>query len=57
MYKPSDVISYFEMCQFEGVNLQRGMNFHLKNSISVILMKLDNEMPYMQTKYWIMVTY
>lgn len=25
-----DVISYLEMCAIEGVNLQRGMNFHLK---------------------------
>lgn len=46
MYKPSDVISYLEMCQYEGVNLQRGMNFHLKNNISVILMSLRRNAPY-----------
>lgn len=28
------------MCGDEGVNLQRGMNFHLRNNISVILMSL-----------------
>ena len=46
MYKPGDVISYLEMCQYEGVNLQRGMNFHLKNNISVILMSLRQNAPY-----------
>jgi hypothetical protein len=46
MFKPSDVISYTEMCQYEGVNLQRGMNFHLKNNISVILMSLRRNAPY-----------
>lgn len=30
MLKPGDVISYIEMCKIEGVNLQRGMNFHLR---------------------------
>jgi hypothetical protein len=34
------------MCQYEGVNLQRGMNFHLKNNISVILMSLRRNAPY-----------
>jgi hypothetical protein len=34
------------MCQYEGVNLQRGMNFHLKNNISVILMSVRKNAPY-----------
>lgn len=46
MFKPGDVISYLEMCQFEGVNLQRGMNFHLHPQISVILMSLRQNAPY-----------
>ena len=46
MFKQGDVISYIEMCQYEGVNLQRGMNFHLRNVISVILMSLRPNAPY-----------
>jgi hypothetical protein len=38
--KPEDVISYLEMPAAEGVNLQRGMNFHLRGRYSVILMSL-----------------
>ena len=34
------------MCQEEGVNLQRGMNFHLRNNCSVILMSLRRGAPY-----------
>jgi hypothetical protein len=34
------------MCQFEGVNLQRGMNFHLKGGLSVILMSRRPGAPY-----------
>lgn len=44
--KPGDVISYLEMCQEEGVNLQRGMNYHLKSNFSVILMSLRPNAPY-----------
>lgn len=35
-----DVISYIEMCTEEGVSLQRGMNFRLGGSMSVILMSV-----------------
>jgi len=35
-----DVLSYVEMCQDEGVNLQQGMNFRLRGGASVILMSL-----------------
>ena len=41
-----DVISYLEMCAIEGVNLQRGMNFHLKGGPSVILMSIHPGAPY-----------
>ncbi len=34
------------MCQEEGVNLQRGMNFRLKGGFSVILMSLRQGAPY-----------
>ena len=46
MIEPGDVISYLEMCHEEGVNLQRGMNFHLGGNISVILMSLRPNAPY-----------
>lgn len=46
MFKSGDVISYLEMCSFEGVNLQRGMNFHLHRDYSVILMSLRINAPY-----------
>jgi len=44
--KPGDVISYLEMCAEEKVNLQRGMNYHLHPSTSVILMSLRPGAPY-----------
>jgi hypothetical protein len=46
MIKPGDIISYLEMCQKEGVNLQRGMNFHLKQNISLVLMSRRANAPY-----------
>ena len=46
MVRPGDVISYLEMCGEEGVNLQRGMNFRLGGSYSVILMSLRLNAPY-----------
>ena len=44
--KPGDVISYMEMCSEEEVNLQRGMNFRLKGTYSVILMSQRRNAPY-----------
>jgi hypothetical protein len=46
MFTPGDVISYLDMCQMEGVNLQRGMNFRLRGGFSVILMSLRQGAPY-----------
>ena len=46
MFSPGDVISYLKICSEEGVNLQRGMNYHLRGDISVILMSLRPNAPY-----------
>jgi len=42
----NEIISYLEMCQREGASLQRGMNFHLKDDYSVILMSTRPNAPY-----------
>jgi hypothetical protein len=44
--KPSDVVSYLQMCTEEGSSLQRGMNYHLRRGMSVILMSLRPNAPY-----------
>lgn len=46
MFKTGDIISYLEMCQEEKVNLQRGMNFRLRDNYSVILMSVRKGAPY-----------
>lgn len=46
MIAQGDVVSYLEMCADFGVNLQRGMNFRLKGSESLILMSLRRGAPY-----------
>jgi hypothetical protein len=42
----NEVIPYLEMCSREGVSLQRGMNFRLRDNHSVILMSLRSGAPY-----------
>jgi hypothetical protein len=42
----TEVISYLEMCQREGVSLQQGMNFRLNRTYSVILMSVRPNAPY-----------
>jgi hypothetical protein len=42
----NEIISYLEMCRRERVSLQRGMNFGLGRSHSVILMSLRTNAPY-----------
>ena len=42
----NEIISYLEMCQREGTNLQRGMNYRLGGSYSVILMSTRYNSPY-----------
>lgn len=44
--KPGDVISYNEMCLDVGYSVQRGMNYKVGGSISVILMSLRKNAPY-----------
>lgn len=46
MFEIGEVISYLEMCREEGVNLQRGMNYRLGNTYSVILMSVRQNAPY-----------
>jgi HNH endonuclease len=46
VFAPGDVISYLEMCQQEGVNLQQGMNFRLRGGVGVILMSMRAGAPY-----------
>lgn len=46
MMKPGDIISYTEMCLAEGYSLQRGMNFQVGGSVSVILMSIRKGAPY-----------
>lgn len=42
----NEVISYLEMCQREGVSLQRGMNYRLGRDYSVLLMSVRLNAPY-----------
>ena len=42
----NEVIPYIEMCRREGVSLQRGMNFGVGGTHSVILMSLREDAPY-----------
>ena len=46
MISPGDVISHAEMCAEEAASLQRGMNFRLNNTISVLLMSVRRGAPY-----------
>lgn len=42
----NEILLYLEMCQREGVSLQRGMNFELGENYSVILMSVRPGAPY-----------
>jgi len=42
----NEIISYIEMCQREGLSLQRGMNFRVGGTHSVVLMSLRDNAPY-----------
>lgn len=46
MFDPGQVISHLEMSQEEKVHLQKGMNFRLGGTYSVILMSLRPNAPY-----------
>jgi hypothetical protein len=43
---PNEIMSYLELCQREGSNLQKGMNFRLHGEHSVILMSIRSNAPY-----------
>jgi hypothetical protein len=42
----NEIISYMEMCQREGAQLQRGMNFQMGGNHSVVLMSVQDNSPY-----------
>jgi hypothetical protein len=44
--RPGDVISYLDMCTREGLSLQRGMNFRVAPTHSVVLMSTRTGAPY-----------
>lgn len=46
MSMANDVISYVEMCQREGMSLQRGMNYRVGDNHSVLLMSVRPNAPY-----------
>lgn len=46
MIHPGDVISHAEMCAEEASSLQRGMNFRLRSTTSVLLMSVRRGAPY-----------
>jgi hypothetical protein len=46
MFGQGEIISYLEMCNEEGMNLQRGMKHHLRGRHSAILMSLRCGAPY-----------
>lgn len=46
MAAPGEIISYTEMCSIEGASLQRGMNFRLKPTHSVVLLSRQANAPY-----------
>ena len=43
---PNEIISYLDVCLREGGNLQKGMNFRLRRTYSVILMSVRPNAPY-----------
>lgn len=42
----NEILSYLDMCQREGMSLQRGMNFNPHAAHSVVLMSLRQDAPY-----------
>lgn len=46
MLHSGDIVSYLEMCSPFGVNLQRGMNFRIRDEESLILMSRRPGAPY-----------
>lgn len=46
----NEIISYLEMCQREGLSLQRGMNYQAGHDYSIVLMSVRPNAPY--TDHW-----
>lgn len=46
---PGEIISYNQMCMYEGTSLQRGMNFRIRGVNTVILMSLRPNAPYVDS--------
>jgi len=46
MLSPGDVVSYLEMCALFRASLQRGMNYHIRDGESLILMSQRPGAPY-----------
>lgn len=46
MSAANEIISYLEMCQREGMSLQRGMNYRVGDNHSVFLMSVRSNAPY-----------
>ena len=44
--QPGDIVLHAEMCLREGLSLQRGMNFRVSDSHSVVLMSVRRGAPY-----------
>lgn len=44
--RPGDIIGYLDMCAREGLSLQRGMNFRVAPTHSVLLMSIRRGAPY-----------
>lgn len=42
----NDILTYLEMCQREGLSLQRGMNFRVGGEYSIVLMSQRPNAPY-----------
>lgn len=42
----NEILSYLEMCQREGISLQKGMNYQIGNRYSIILMSVRPNAPY-----------
>lgn len=46
MIRSGDIVAYLEMCSHEGTTLQRGMNFRIKPTYSIVLMSVRPGAPY-----------
>lgn len=45
-FKIDDIITYTELVAYEGINLQKGMNFNVRPDYSILLMSVRKNAPY-----------